>query len=107
MARAEAAQHHARGDKRSHQAVPPTGDGERCLETFLVVPPGLGAIDSRWAEARDAAQYHSHAQGGLHRGDLAPNISGARVGRTVGARNACMCAVFWGMVLFLSCYFLS
>lgn len=51
MAPAEATQHAEEG-WRSHQAVPPTGDGERCLETFLVVPPGLGAIDSRWAEAR-------------------------------------------------------
>lgn len=55
MAHAEAAQHAEEG-WRSHQAVPPTGDVERCLEILLVVPPGLGAIDSRWAEARDAAQ---------------------------------------------------
>lgn len=105
MARAEAAQHAEEGS-RSHQAVPPTGDGERCLETFLVVPPGLGAIDSRWAEARDAAQYPP-----MHR------VASTEViwpqtsvvpgwGRTV-APGMPVCAVFWGMVLFLSCYFLS
>lgn len=54
------------------------GDGERCLETFLVVPPGLGAIDSR---GQGCCSVSSHAQGGSPQSVIpAPNISGARVG---------------------------
>ena len=84
----------------------PRVDVEQCLETFLVVPPGLCAIDSRWAEARDAAWYptvHRVASTEM----IWPQTSVVPGwGRTVEPGTP-LCAVFWGMLLFLSCCFLS
>lgn len=105
MACAEAAQHAEEG-WRSHQAAPPTGDVEQCLETCLVAPPGLCTMDRRWAEARDAARYptvHRVASTEM----IWPQTSVVPGwGRTVEPGTP-LCAVFWGMLLFLSCYFLS